>query len=75
MKRKLGRVGDVISYTVMNETRRGKVTMKSSEYLTVSLESPRTLQDWEKQFPATSNPMEDYVYLHSNYTIEAYGNA
>ena len=73
-RRKLARVGDVISYSVFDATRRGKVIKRYSEYLIIALEEPRKLADWEHMSPAYSNPMEDSVYLHSDYIIEEYGN-
>lgn len=73
-RRKLARVGDVISCSVLGAERRGKVIKRQSEYLIVALEEPRVLADWEHMVPAYSNPMEDSVYLHGDYIIEEYGN-
>lgn len=71
-RRKLARPGDVISWSARDGVRRGTVTKKMSEYLTVRLDEPRVLDDWERMYPAYSDPMEDHVYYHSDYTIEAY---
>lgn len=73
-RRKLARVGDIISYKVFNETRRGTVIKRYSDYLIVALEEPRPLADWEHMVPAYSDPNEDSVYLHSSYIIEEYAN-
>lgn len=74
MRRKLARVGDVITYVFRGKKLTGTVIGKSSEYLKVKLDSPRELLEYEKQFPAYQNPMEDNVYLHGEYHIKEYGD-
>lgn len=71
-RRKLAKVGDIISWSARGGHRRGVVTKKTSDYLYVRLDEPRQLEPYEIELKLDRDPMEDTVYYHSDYTIEVF---